>query len=191
MNNRTLQLFISLVLIIIMCLTFIGCKRSDEEKDKKIREEYFASIIETDDIVLRGKLIDSTSQVIKAIYVDNQEKQDYWQSELNKLVLTFNNESTTNTSFNDILKIENLNWKIEKDLYNYTTGKLKNISNKDIKYFEITINYIDSNGNVIDSDYTNSGQTLYSGNSKEFEVMHKNNDDYVKIEAFVSEIQYQ
>lgn len=72
--------------------------------------------------------------------------------------------------------------------YSYVKGSIKNTSDSVITYFKVTAEYLDSSGNVIDTDYTNSGETVKPGNQKEFEIMHRKNSDYDKVRVLVDEV---
>lgn len=74
-----------------------------------------------------------------------------------------------------------------KGNYIYIEGSVKNSSNKEIRYYEIGIKFLDNQGNVVDSSYTN-GSDLGSGESKEFSTMHKNNSKYSKIKLYIKEV---
>lgn len=78
-------------------------------------------------------------------------------------------------------------WVVEGD-YVYTRGRVKNVGSRTISYFEVYCEYCDENGNVLDTDYTNSGLALYPNNEKEFEIMHKDNPEYKKVRVFVDNI---
>ena len=81
-------------------------------------------------------------------------------------------------------------WVVEGD-YVYTRGRVKNVGSRTISYFEVYCEYCDENGNVLDTDYTNSGLALYPNNEKEFEIMHKDNPEYKKVRVFVDNIVYE
>lgn len=74
--------------------------------------------------------------------------------------------------------------------YSYIRGRVKNISDVTVSYFEITAEYLDISGNVLDSDYTNSGLDLKPGNQKEFEIMHRHSDEYKSVRIFISKVDY-
>lgn len=50
--------------------------------------------------------------------------------------------------------------------YMYTKGRIKNTGDKAIRYFKLTAEYLNSKGDVLDTDYTNSTETIRPGNSK-------------------------
>lgn len=97
--------------------------------------------------------------------------------------------STSSKSNNPInLEIQDgWRWLIDGD-YTYIRGRVKNTGTSNIKYFEVIAEYIGSDGTVLDTDYTNSGQILKPNNMEEFEIMHKKNYDYVKVQISVSEV---
>jgi len=57
--------------------------------------------------------------------------------------------------------------------YVYCKGSIKNNGNKTVRYFEVHIAFKDKSGSVIDTTYTNSGENLQPGWSKNWETMHK------------------
>jgi len=81
-------------------------------------------------------------------------------------------------------------WDVDGN-YSYVKGRVKNVSNENISYFEVTAEYLDSAGQVLDSDYTNSGETLRSGNMKEFEIMHKHDSQYDKVRIFINDVRVE
>jgi hypothetical protein len=67
------------------------------------------------------------------------------------------------------------------------TGTVKNISDKDISYYEVGISFMDSLGNVLDTDWTN-GSDVGPGESQEFSTMHSYSSDYDKIKVYIKEV---
>ena len=57
-----------------------------------------------------------------------------------------------------------------------------------ITYFKLVAEYLDNSGNVLDSEYTNSINTILPGNMEEFEIMKKHNDQYKQVRIFIEEI---
>lgn len=72
--------------------------------------------------------------------------------------------------------------------YSYIRGKVKNIGDTVINYFEVVALYKDAEGNVLDTGYTNSGETLRPGWSKEFEIMHRVRREYKKVSIYVQNV---
>ena len=52
-------------------------------------------------------------------------------------------------------------------------GNVKNWGDKPIRYFKIDILFHDASGNVVDTCYTNSAETLMPGWSKNWDTMHR------------------
>ena len=82
---------------------------------------------------------------------------------------------------------EGWTWKIDNN-YSYIWGRVKNTGTTVIRYFEVAATYKDDQGNVLDTDYTNSGETLRPGWSKEFEIMHKNSPHYRTVAIRVQDV---
>ena len=72
--------------------------------------------------------------------------------------------------------------------YTYINGSIMNISNKTVKYYKITAKFYDTTGSVIDSDYTNSAETLLPDESSQFEIMHKYDSRVENIRLFIDEV---
>lgn len=97
-------------------------------------------------------------------------------------------EKITPTAPRNKLEIQD-GWKWTKDgNYTYITGRVKNMTDTNITYFKLTAEYLDSSGNILDTDYTNSGETIRPGAMKEFEIMHKYSDEYDKVRLIVEEV---
>lgn len=74
-----------------------------------------------------------------------------------------------------------------KGNYIYIEGSIKNSSNKEIRYYEIGIKFLDNQGNVVDSSYTN-GSDLGAHESQEFSAMHQNNSKYSEIKLYIKKV---
>lgn len=72
--------------------------------------------------------------------------------------------------------------------YIYVSGHVKNVSDNDINYFEVIVKFVDEDGNVLDSDYTNDSLKLGSGEMRSFEIMHKWNDDFKKCRLSIGNV---
>ena len=59
----------------------------------------------------------------------------------------------------------NFKYTVEGD-YSYIRGSVKNTGDKSISYFEVVCKYYDAGGNVLDSEYTNSGMLLEPNEEK-------------------------
>lgn len=86
------------------------------------------------------------------------------------------------------MRIEN-NWKWELDGdYSYIKGTITNAGDKPIRYFKITAHYMDKDNKVVDTDYTNSGETLMPNMGKKFEISTKYSKEYKHVNIFVEEV---
>jgi hypothetical protein len=72
--------------------------------------------------------------------------------------------------------------------YIYITGRVKNISDTNISYFEVRCDFLDDDKKVLDSDYTNNGLTLKSGEMREFEIMHKYSNKYKNYKLSIGDV---
>ena len=86
----------------------------------------------------------------------------------------------------------NEGWKWESDRsYSHIKGRVTNDGDKVISYFEVTAYYKDKHGNVLDTDYTNSGENLYPNMSKEFDISHKDSKEYDTVSIRVEKVSIQ
>ena len=95
--------------------------------------------------------------------------------------------SKTDTSYMDKMQIQDWNWEAGRN-YSYVRGRVKNIGDRTVSYFKITAYYKNASGNVIDTDFTNSGEDLQPGMAKEFEIMHKESPEYKTVSIAVDEV---
>jgi len=86
------------------------------------------------------------------------------------------------------LEIQKDNTREIRGDYIYINGSVKNVSNSDINYFEVRVDFKDEDGNVLDSNYTNDRLTLKPGDKREFEIMHRWNDDYAKYQLSIGDV---
>jgi len=78
---------------------------------------------------------------------------------------------------------------IEND-YIYIRGRVKNIGDTDITYYELVIEYIDDNKNILASEMTNNNIVLKPGAMQEFEVLRRYKEEYVQSNIYVSKVEY-
>ena len=74
--------------------------------------------------------------------------------------------------------------------YSYLEGAVVNNSNKNVEYFKVVAEYMDTYGNVVDTAYTNSGQTLRPGNQKRIRIMNKYGGNETKVNVIIEEVRY-
>lgn len=66
-------------------------------------------------------------------------------------------------------------------------GSVENVGSIDVEYFKVVIDFKNSSGNVLDSDYTINTSILKVGNQQKFEIIHKWDDKY---ENYTLKIEY-
>lgn len=117
----------------------------------------------------------------KKIHDTKQAIEDYKYQKMVK-------EYKSTPTLSDI--VINDDWAVEKDgSYLYIRGSVTNISSsKIISYFEVEAKFFDSKGNVIDSDWTNDGRDLEPGETRQFEIMHKNSGKIYDIKLSIKDV---
>lgn len=121
--------------------------------------------------------------LLKEIRNFEQTRKDIQDYKYNKSVNEYFSQPTTYD-----LKIED-GWTSEiKGNYIYINGSVKNISDKTISYFKISSIFLDSGGNVVDSDWTNDGEEINPGESRKFEMMTKYNESFKSIKLEIKEV---
>ena len=105
------------------------------------------------------------------------------------MMITLGCTSTTKTETksNNLLQVqEGYKWSV--DIYGISkiNGSVKNIGNKAVKYFEVTVEYLNGDGKIIDKAYKDSNERVNPGNEKEFEIMNKHNPDFKSSRLFVN-----
>jgi len=118
-------------------------------------------------------------------------EKSYKGKELDEMIYWINAKKPTNTrkqTQTKKLEIQSgYSDKIKGD-YIYITGRVKNVSDTNISYFEVKCNFLDDNNQVLDSDYTNDGLTLKPREMREFEIMHKYSSDYKNYKLSIGKI---
>jgi len=150
-----------------MIISLIGCGKSEET----MKDEIYELIIMQD--------FDEARSKVAEYFGDDRSEAVSW------LMLISEMEGEL---YSDKLVIQDgWTWKVDGN-YTYINGRVKNNGDKPIRYFKITAQYLNEYDNVLDTDYTNSTETVRPGDSKEFEIMHRDNDEYKKTRIFVEEV---
>lgn len=63
---------------------------------------------------------------------------------------------SSRTEYIGKMELQNWDWQAESN-YTHIRGRVKNTGNKTVRYFKVQAFYKDASGNVIDTDFTNSG----------------------------------
>jgi len=85
------------------------------------------------------------------------------------------------------LNIPSWEWHRDGD-YIRAKGSVKNNGNKIVRYFEVHITFMDERGSIIDTTYTNSGENLQPGWSKNWDTMHRWDPRMHKAEASIGKV---
>ena len=80
-------------------------------------------------------------------------------------------------------------WKGEGYGFSKISGSVKNTGTAPIRYFNIRAEYLDDNGNVLDTAFTNSLERVNPGDQKRFEIMHRHSDSFKTVRLIVDKVQ--
>ena len=158
------------------------------EIPKKIKPSHklkkkFSKNIQSSKILLSKKTKD-LHKLVK-IFLGNIHTKNIESSKKIKEFYKLKKKNYKNTHPNIPVIIVGWTWVTEGD-FTHVRGSIKNIGNKEIKYFEVIVKYKDVNNNVLDSDFTNWDRKIQPGECKEFEIVHHLNIDYHSIDISVS-----
>lgn len=168
-------------LIILITMLLLSACSQNEQVDPREKE-----IVQ----LLNNKNFDEAVQKANELYKGEDKKL---AEVLNYIKEDKERESIRKQMIEDVypsskLEIQpNHTSKIQNDYY-YITGRVKNISNNDIDYFEVKCNFLDKNNQVLDSDYVNDNLVLKPGEMREFEIMHRYKNEYDKYQLLIGDV---
>jgi hypothetical protein len=84
--------------------------------------------------------------------------------------------------------VDGWTWKIANSQYTLITGKVKNVGDIDIGFFKVTAEYLDRNGNVVDTNNAADVATIRPGSQKEFKIYKENDANIVKVRLIIEEV---
>ncbi|MBA7589765.1 hypothetical protein ES708_31854 [subsurface metagenome] len=143
--------YFRLVFLILAILCLTNCK-TVKQKDKEISSAIIDGNYEEAHNLRRQYYSDSKLKCVEwMITIIDEESKAY----LSKVIIE-----------------DKWKWIIE-DNYSYIKGRVKNAGNKTVNYFKVTAYYKDNDETALDTDYTDSFESLGPGMSKEFVIMHK------------------
>jgi len=90
----------------------------------------------------------------------------------------------------DLTIVKGWSWEKE-DNYSYVRGRVRNDGSRTLRYWSVASQYLSKGGEVLDQDYTNSVQPLRPGDSQSFQIMHRDDPAYKKVQVFVQEVRLQ
>ena len=154
----------------ILAFSLSSCK-SEKSKDAEIMDKVYS-----------GKY-DEARKLTFDRFKGDRDKQIQW------FMLIGQTESTIegNTYKKNMVIQKGWRWE-EEERYNYIRGRVKNTGTKTVTYFKLKVEYQNARKEVVDTDYTNSGETLGPGMAKEFEIMHHNSEDYKSVAIGIEEV---
>lgn len=121
--------------------------------------------------------------LVKDMITQEQSRKNLEDEQINRWVEDYlNTPKVTDITFKN-------DWEMNlKNDYYYVDGSITNTGSNPIRYYKITVNFLDFYGNVVDSDWTN-GSNLGVGESQVVDLMHKKSSaDIRKFEYFVTEV---
>lgn len=142
---------------------------------------------------LLQKYMDEYEEAIELtneLYEDEDEKRE---EILSWIVESYERDKEIQRAINDLYPSQKLEIQPEYKLeiegnYVYTIGRIKNVSDKPVSYFEIKVDFLDDDEQVLNSDYTNDGLKLNPGDMREFKIMTKWNSDYKKYRLSIGDV---
>jgi hypothetical protein len=175
------------LIIAICCFLFIFTLFGCNEDETKITEESRKF-----NLLLQDHKYEEVRDLAKEMYADEQllEIMDFIDEieELNEEQNKKQQKKYEKAFPKTRLEIQKgSNYEIRGD-YIYINGSVKNVSISDINYFEVRVDFKDEDDNVLDSNYTNDRLTLKPGDKREFEIMHRWNDDYAKYQLSIDDV---
>lgn len=69
--------------------------------------------------------------------------------------------------------------------FSYVNGSVRNVGEKDIRYYKIMAEYGDGKGQVLDSDFTNSNEVIKPGDEQRFRIMHPYDPMFQEVTIYI------
>lgn len=168
---------------VLFSLMFCGCGSKPDPREREIvillNEQNYDGAIEKAKEIYKDddKRLERTIDLINESRLRNKE----WSKKLSDYYSTPSDKLEIQPGWENILDGD----------YRYITGRVKNVSDESITYFKLVAEFLDDKENVLDTDYTNSSETIRPGSMKEFKIMHKEQKDYGKVRLFIEEVQVE
>lgn len=83
--------------------------------------------------------------------------------------------------------MEGWTWTVDGN-FSYIKGHLMNTGEKTIRYYKIIAEYGDGQGQVLDSDFTNSNEKVRPGGQQDFQIMHPYDNAFKEVTIYISNI---
>lgn len=169
-----------LILVLCLFLLVVGCSQpKTDPREKEVLQALGGTDYNYDAAIKKTKELyegEELEEMLKWLEEDKKQTEDHqkWMKE--------------NLYPSSKLEIQSgFTHKINGD-YIYITGRVKNVSNSNISYFEVRVDFKDSNGNVLNSDYTNDGLTLKPNDMREFEIISKWDNEYNQYSLSIGDV---
>ncbi|KAF1085680.1 hypothetical protein SPSYN_01824 [Sporotomaculum syntrophicum] len=176
--NIKYQKILYYCIIFFAILLLSACSQKVDPREKEIVQ--LLNNKNYDEAVQRANELykDENDKLVEIInYIEEDKERDLYRKQMKEEIYPSSK-----------LEIQqNHKSKIQND-YIYITGRVKNVSNKDINYFEVRCDFLDKNDQVLDSDYTNDNLVLKPGEMREFEIMHRYKDEYEKYKLLIGDV---
>ncbi|HHX70068.1 MAG TPA: hypothetical protein GX708_18720 [Gallicola sp.] len=185
------------ILVLLVCLTLIfsvGCGTSantNTNSEPDAREKEVVKLVAD---LKYNEARDKTKDLYKG---REQNKMLKWIDEMEELGKKIEmHEKNISQTLKEIeafypsskLEIQPEHRYKSKDGYGYVVGKVKNVSDASITYFEVVVDLLDDKGNILHSEYTNDGLELKPNAMREFEIMFKDSDEYEKYRLSIGKV---
>lgn len=90
----------------------------------------------------------------------------------------------------NFVKVGDYKLEMESRPYMHIKGRIKNAGDKSLSYYKLTAFFKNNNGEIINSEYTNSGDLLLPNASDEYDISVKWSDEYKGLNLVVEEISF-
>ena len=152
----------------------------------RIRAEYVDSdgnIVDTN-LAVHGEVVWPGHQKrfkISKSFAENHKSVRIWLDQLSKA-----KEPIIKKGHNQNAEIVN-GWTWTTDgPFSYIEGTIKNTGTEDIRYYKIMAEYSNAEGQVLDSEFTNSNARLKPGAESTFEIMHPYAIEFQEVTIYIS-----
>lgn len=177
-------LIIFICFLLLFCL--FRCKQNVNTEEPKKADPREIEIIK----LWMNEEYEEAIELTNELYKDENEKRE---EILSWVMESYERDKKVQQAINDLYPSQKLEIQSGHKLeiegnYVYTIGRIKNVSDKHISYFEIRVDFLDDDEQVLNSDYTNDGLKLNPGDMREFKIITKWNSDYKKYRLSIGDV---
>lgn len=149
------------------CLIFLGSCKTKDAKDKEILTQIgFKDYDKARSLAYDYYKNDKTTALGWILAINGAEDKDYLPS---------------------VMVEPGWTWTVDNG-YSYIKGRIRNYGKQTIRYFEVTASFYGKSNQILDTDYTNSGQDVVPGARKTFEIMAPYSRDYSSASLEVTKV---